>query len=247
VDWIGVAPENGVMRALTVIGIGVVLTAGCGDRSNSGPRDAGADRADGDAATDTAARPDAADAPADHPPADATAADASEGGLPDAPLDTATADTATADTATADTATGDTASADSARSDATDATDAPGEGGNADARPPDPCASNSPLSTVGCNGEPPGPAAPNTFGGLCSYSDASAAGSCINPNHLCVEGMCAPLCEPTRTTEVSTGGCPPGSRCWNTGLLAFCFPDCRAAADCASARCDSGRDLCRGP
>jgi hypothetical protein len=195
----------------------LILVAGCGGSKNAAT-DAKADRADGGGNKDTSTRGDVVDAPIDRGQADTAPADAAADG------------------------TSESARRDSAAPDATP--DSPA----ADTRPPDPCASNNPLTTVGCNGEPKGPAPANTLGGPCSPGDGGAAsGTCLDKSHFCVYGLCAPLCQRTAQTEVSTGGCPGGSRCWDTGLLTFCFPDCRGPADCTPGLCDSARGLCRGP
>jgi hypothetical protein len=245
--------DNVAMRALWSVGLVLALAGGCGGKSKSSPMDARGDRADGGGGTDgdggggdVAAPADVADTAMDIAQSDGSPVDA----VDVAGSDAAAPDSAGPDAATPDAVTPDRAS-DAAPPDAPGPDAAPdgagSDGGGTETRPPDPCASNNPLTTVGCNGEPPGPAPANTLGGRCSPTDGGAAsGTCTNASHFCVEGICAPLCEPA-ATEVSTGGCPAGSRCWNTGLLSFCFVDCRAAADCATNRCDSVRGLCRGP
>jgi hypothetical protein len=178
------------------------------------------------------------------------AAPAGDGEAGDAPVDSAATDLLTFDTGApevpvADGSGGDAPGPDAAQPDAGTDGDRRDSG---EARPPDPCATDQPLTTVGCNGEPAGPAAANTFGGRCTTTTGgSAAGTCANTSHFCAEDQCVPLCTATAATEVSTGGCPAGSRCWDTGILTFCYPDCRGPADCATGRCDSARGLCRGP
>jgi hypothetical protein len=224
------------MRVLATIGLGLVLIVGCGGKARN-PMDAQADRADGGGGIDTNLGSRAVDTASDPPQGDVPRADAT---------DAAGSDTATPDSAP-DLTSSDSIPSDSARPEAT--ADAGADGGAADGRPADPCASNNPLTTVGCNGEPKGPAPANTLGGLCSPGDAGAAsGTCSSTSHFCVYHVCALLCEPTASTEVSTGGCSAGSRCWDTGLIPFCFPDCRGQADCPNGLvCDSARGLCRAP
>lgn len=169
----------------------------------------------------------------------------------DGPTEAAVADALPADLAQIDAASGDRRETDAPPDAPTDQAGGEaglGSDGGADSRPPDPCATNQPLSTVGCNGEPRGPSAANTFGGRCTTTAGGpAAGTCLDPTHFCAEDQCVRLCTATASTEVSTGGCPPGARCWNSGLLTFCYPDCRTGADCATGRCDSARGICRGP
>jgi hypothetical protein len=105
----------------------------------------------------------------------------------------------------------------------------------------DPCASDEPATTVGCNGPPPGPASENTIGGVCT--SPTPEGTCpggADPTLFCVYGLCAPLCDSVPTTQVATGGCPTGFRCWNEVLLAFCYPDCLGDGDCGSGTCSPG-------
>jgi hypothetical protein len=105
-----------------------------------------------------------------------------------------------------------------------------------EARPTDPCATHAPATTVGCNGAPRALAPANTMGGACTVGD-QAHGSCADTSLFCVYDTCAPLCSPTDSTRVSTGGCPDGFRCWDEGILTFCFPDCDDDGDCATGNC----------
>jgi hypothetical protein len=122
-----------------------------------------------------------------------------------------------------------------------------GPGDSPDGNAVDPCAAAQPdaLATVGCNGAPPGPgAARDGYGGRCDYVDRGSPGSCTEPGAQCAggpgEGICIRPCTPA-DTFVSTGGCPAGSRCFTLDFamgLAFCWPDCESAADCATDGCD---------
>lgn len=110
-----------------------------------------------------------------------------------------------------------------------------------DAAPPDPCRTFTPAETVGCNGEPTGPAEAGEFGGRCVFDDDCAEGRCIigrdDPY-----GICYLDCEEDAGGAITTSTCPAGSRCWPLGG-GLCLPDCREASDCASEVCISGCDL----
>lgn len=109
----------------------------------------------------------------------------------------------------------------------------------------DPCASDesSALSTVGCNGAKPGAQPDDEYGGKCTPDANSDQGSCKDANHICdyydvnLGGICVVECTPG-ATYVSTGGCPAGSRCFDFGDIALCYPDCTGASDCGTGVCD---------
>ena len=113
-----------------------------------------------------------------------------------------------------------------------------------DGGPGDPCAADEAgsASKVECNGPLRGPAADNEFGGHCFVG--GTAGTCNDGLAFCLQlgpkspdGTCALACPPAATYS-STGGCPSGSRCITVGPGgAYCFPDCRAHADCALDYC----------
>jgi len=125
----------------------------------------------------------------------------------------------------------------------------------------DSCASDTedPASTVGCNGPPAGPPAPDAIGGPCTPESASAPGPgtcgpapgatpvCVPDETAPGAGRCVYECDVART-YVSTGGCPRGSRCFDLGGYARCYRDCRADEDCApDETCDLEGSCTRPP
>ncbi len=130
-----------------------------------------------------------------------------------------------------------------------------------DAGPGDPCATDQPtaISTVGCNGPPPGAGiAPNEFGGLCVPNATTPQGSCLATTDTCVarmgvaQGICLRACVPSPDgTYVTTSDCPMGSRCFTFddgmgGGVGVCYPDCTMPSECTSMGCD-GEGSCTTP
>jgi len=114
--------------------------------------------------------------------------------------------------------------------------------------PTDECAADdtNAVDTVGCNGGfVSGDGTPNeTFGACMPGADMNPAGSCTDPNGVCLaatgspSGECTVFCEQA-DTYVSTGTCPSGSRCFTFTDYALCFRDCDATHECrAGFRCD---------
>lgn len=124
-------------------------------------------------------------------------------------------------------------------------------GAGVDSGSSDPCATDTPSSTVGCNGGVLGSdVAPGEFGGLCTEDGVTMHGSCHDFSSYCLTnggaiGICIPECF-AGPTPISTGDCPTGSRCFRGGGSAFCFPDCHSASDCTSGVCD-GDGSCAPP
>ncbi|MEZ4226114.1 MAG: hypothetical protein R3B13_34530 [Polyangiaceae bacterium] len=117
----------------------------------------------------------------------------------------------------------------------------------------DPCAAddNNALTTVGCNGASIGAQADNAYGGKCTPDANFGQGTCTDPTNICdafdetLGGICVVECT-SGGTYVSTGGCPAGSRCFDFGTVAFCYPDCADENDCGTGVCDS-EGACSSP
>ena len=204
---------------------GVLLeVAGCG----------GSTDAERVAAMDSGTTGDARLAPQDAA-LDASEPEPESDAAADANVDSATLDAGVLDASPTDASPTDTGAVDAATPDA----DEP-EAAAPDSGQRDPCASNDPASTLGCNGPRPGAAPANSPGGTCSPAE-QAYGTCEDTTLFCAYQQCAALCSPPASTIVSTGGCPSGFRCWDEGLLSFCFPDCDEDSDCGAGSCTSGK------
>ena len=115
-----------------------------------------------------------------------------------------------------------------------------GTGGSADT-----CAADetNAVSTLGCNGSMIGAQADNAYGGKCTPDENDPQGSCSDSSLVCdyydatLVGICVQECTPG-ATYVSTGGCPSGSRCFDFGTVAYCYPDCSSGTDCGTGVCD---------
>jgi hypothetical protein len=196
--------------------------------------------ADRGAATDSGSTPDSGLAAHDGALDTNDREPKSDGAATDATLDSAALDAGALDSSSTDASAIDAGALDADAVDAAVPDAQEPEAAAPDSGPRDPCASDDPASTLGCNGPPPGAAPANSMGGTCSPAE-QAYGTCQDTTLFCAYRQCAALCSPTESTTVSTGGCPSGFRCWDEGLLFFCFPDCDDDSDCGAGSCTSGK------
>jgi hypothetical protein len=124
----------------------------------------------------------------------------------------------------------------------------------------------------GCNGPPPGPAAPGKIGGECSYDpqteitfgDCPANGACYpypqwfgeeplgNECGLCIQrcadfSKCPDGAAQWGLYDFCTADCPEGMRCWVYTVrmeAGICVSDCEGDSDCSSGVCDEKWRIC---
>jgi len=111
------------------------------------------------------------------------------------------------------------------------------------------CTEGAPAAdTALCNGAAIGSTVANhAFGGRCNPSPTEPRGSCMSADALCyvveatdATGLCYQTCDSPAPAFTSTGGCPSGSRCFDTIVegTGVCVPDCQMHSDCVAQKCD---------